>query len=84
MFLHSNLNKENNEQFKIGHVHLHAFLRAVFRIKLMLEFVLSEIHCNQYFHITYIGCKQIEKLGKSSSIFHEDKTIQNIIYTHVR
>ena len=66
--------------------HLHAFLRAVFRIKLMLEFVLSEIYFNQYFDITYIGYKQIEKLAKenTSSIFHEDKTIQNIIYTHVR
>ena len=61
--------------------HLHAFLRAVFRIKLMLEFVLSELYCNQYFDITYIGYKQIEKLAKenTSSIFHEDKTIQNII-----
>ena len=45
-------------------LHLHAFLRAVFRIKLMLEFVLSELYCNQYFDITYIGYKQIEKLAK--------------------
>ena len=47
--------------------HLHAFLRAVFRIKLMLEFVLSELYCNQYFDITYIGYKQIEKLAKENN-----------------
>ena len=62
--------------------HLHAFLRAVFRIKLMLEFVLSEIYFNQYFDITYIGYKQIEKLAKENnqSCIHleGDNVVQHI------
>ena len=51
-------------------LHLHAFLRLVFWIKLMLEFVLSELYCNQYFDITYIGYKQIEKLAKENNQSH--------------